>query len=651
MKIKLFFADCKTRYLALLTVLTLFFTLGIGNAWGADMELTFSLTSNPGGWPTTNSTTLTNYTYTLSGTNYTFALKNVKCNSGYLMLTSTAVLGLPKISDKKLTKVVVSNSSGCSTSTRVGISSSSSSASYITGGAYQTYSSTSSNYTYNLSGTSNNTMYYLYITNKNCQITQIKLTYSGDAPATTVTADPTSITFANNTLSNDEASGSSTVDLSVTNGNKSSGNYLWVWVESDHEDDCDFTINSSNYSYGSGNNTSINDLSVEYYAVSAGTWTGRVVAQGYNSSYEAVNCTIPLSVTITGPTCSANPTVGNAANNGALVYSTTPMTVSVTCPSIGAGSSCSIKDYGFVWNSGSNPTISTNKTQIGTDNHSTAFSGNISGTFAAGTTYYVKAYAINNGDNTTLSSGTYSFTPRSITMNSNGGSPVATILVISGTAATQPANPTKTGYTFAGWYSNEGLTTAVNWSNTIGSNKTYYAKWTAKTTTISFNQTSGTGGQTGTLTATYGSAMPSAPVTCPTRDGYDFGGYYDGSGGTGTQYYTNTGASAKNWDKENATYTLHAKWTLKSYTVTWKVNNVSYSAGGSTSVNHGSHISTLPTAPDPDDYCGDRFVGWTDAEDGAYVHGTSNLYKTASEFPNATEDQVFYAVFADYVTP
>lgn len=139
--------------------------------------LTFDLTKNPGGWPTTNSTTLTDYTYTLNGTSYTFGLKNVKCNSGYLMLTSTAVLGLPAIEGKKLTKVVAKNSSGCSTSTKVGVSSSSSSATYIKGGAIQTWSTTSTEYTYNLTETEDNTVYYLYVTNKNAQIVTLTLTY------------------------------------------------------------------------------------------------------------------------------------------------------------------------------------------------------------------------------------------------------------------------------------------------------------------------------------------------------------------------------------------------------------------------------------------------------------------------------------------
>lgn len=140
-------------------------------------KLTFDVSSNPGGWPTTNETTLTDYTYTLSDVDYTFSLMNVKCNSGYLMCTATAVLGLPAIQGKKLTKVVTSNSSQCSTSVVVGVSSSSSSFSAVTGGANQTWSTQSSSYTYSLSNTTINTQYYLYITNKNAQILSLVLTY------------------------------------------------------------------------------------------------------------------------------------------------------------------------------------------------------------------------------------------------------------------------------------------------------------------------------------------------------------------------------------------------------------------------------------------------------------------------------------------
>lgn len=98
---------------------------------------------------------------------------------------------------------------------------------------------------------------------------------------------------------------------------------------------------------------------------------------------------------------------------------------------------------------------------------------------------------------------------------------------------------------------------------------------------------------------------------------------------------------------------LSGTYTIQ-YNVTWMVDGAKWtpsSSGGTDGqalVNSGTHISTLPTAPTTGDFCGDRFMGWTDAEGGAYVHGSSGLYTTASGFPNATGDQVFYAVFADY---
>jgi hypothetical protein len=156
------------------------FIAGFTSVCADTKVLTFDLSKNPGGWPTTNSTTLTNYTYTLNEVDYTFALKNVKSNSGYLMLTSTAVLGLPAIEGYKLTKVEATNSGGCSTSTKVGISSSSSEAKYISGGAIQTWSVQGSTYTYDLTETAANTMYYMYVTNKNAQVVTLKLTYESN---------------------------------------------------------------------------------------------------------------------------------------------------------------------------------------------------------------------------------------------------------------------------------------------------------------------------------------------------------------------------------------------------------------------------------------------------------------------------------------
>ena len=112
----------KRKFTLIITALMLMIT---SFAWGqtkTTLELTFPLTSNPGEWPTANSNTLTNYVYTLDNVDYTFALRNVKCNNGYLMMTQVAALGLPAIDGYKLTTVAASNSSGCSKQTKVGIS-------------------------------------------------------------------------------------------------------------------------------------------------------------------------------------------------------------------------------------------------------------------------------------------------------------------------------------------------------------------------------------------------------------------------------------------------------------------------------------------------------------------------------------------------
>lgn len=61
-----------------------------------------------------------------------------------------------------------------------------------------------------------------------------------------------------------------------------------------------------------------------------------------------------------------------------------------------------------------------------------------------------------------------------------------------------------------------------------------------------------------TTTVTFGQQMQ--PVSIPTKTGCNFGGYYTGESGNGTQYYNNNGKATRAWDITGNT-TLHAKWT------------------------------------------------------------------------------------------
>ena len=71
---------------------------------------------------------------------------------------------------------------------------------------------------------------------------------------------------------------------------------------------------------------------------------------------------------------------------------------------------------------------------------------------------------------------------KTVTFNSNGGSAVATQTVAHGSKATKPADPTKDGYTFEGWYSNSACTTAYDFNSAVTTDLTLYAKWTAVVT-------------------------------------------------------------------------------------------------------------------------------------------------------------------------
>ena len=64
-----------------------------------------------------------------------------------------------------------------------------------------------------------------------------------------------------------------------------------------------------------------------------------------------------------------------------------------------------------------------------------------------------------------------------VSFNSNGGSAVASQTVEDGSTAAKPADPTKSGYVFAGWYSDSALTTVYNFNTVINADLTLYSKW------------------------------------------------------------------------------------------------------------------------------------------------------------------------------
>ena len=67
-----------------------------------------------------------------------------------------------------------------------------------------------------------------------------------------------------------------------------------------------------------------------------------------------------------------------------------------------------------------------------------------------------------------------------VTYEVNGGSSVAAVTVDSGSKLTAPANPTRSGYTFDGWYKEKELKNKWDFNkDTVTENITLYAKWTS----------------------------------------------------------------------------------------------------------------------------------------------------------------------------
>ncbi len=198
------------------------------------------------------------------------------------------------------------------------------------------------------------------------------------------------------------------------------------------------------------------------------------------------------------------------------------------------------------------------------------FGGYYTGTNGGGTQYYnANGGSARNWDKTSTTTLYAKWTANTYTVNfdkQNGTGGSNSVTATYASAMPSITKPTRTGYTFGGYYTetNGGGTqyynanggSARNWDKT--STTTLYAKWTANTYTITFDNQSGTGGLS-SVTATYDSAMTTLE-SLPTRQYYDFLGYFDAET-DGTKYYNADGTSAKTWDKVADT-TLYAQWQV-----------------------------------------------------------------------------------------
>jgi uncharacterized protein (TIGR02145 family)/uncharacterized repeat protein (TIGR02543 family) len=159
--------------------------------------------------------------------------------------------------------------------------------------------------------------------------------------------------------------------------------------------------------------------------------------------------------------------------------------------------------------------------------------------------------------------------------------------------------PTRTGYTFNGWYTAEIGGNKITTGTAFSTDAIIFAQWTIVAYTITFNATGGTVSPT---TAKTGEGWMLATEPTPTRTGYTFDGWYTAETGgnevtTSTVFHGNT--------------TVYARWVegdIPTYTITFNANGGTVTPTNGTTNAHGT-LSSLPT-PTRNGY---TFTGWFSA--------------------------------------
>lgn len=207
-------------------------------------------------------------------------------------------------------------------------------------------------------------------------------------------------------------------------------------------------------------------------------------------------------------------------------------------------------------------------------------------------------------------------TSYTVSYNANGGSgaPSAQTKWYGETLTLSTTKPTRTGYTFDGWYTATTGGSKYGTTYTANASATLYAHWTILTYTVSYNANGGSGAPS-SQTKTYGTDLQLSS-TIPTRSGYDFLGWATSSDG-------DVAYAAGAYYKTNSAITLYAKWKLSTYTVKFNAN------GGQGTISNKSYeidkSYTLPSASglSREDY---NFLGWSTSSTAAnptYTDGAS----------------------------
>lgn len=215
--------------------------------------------------------------------------------------------------------------------------------------------------------------------------------------------------------------------------------------------------------------------------------------------------------------------------------------------------------------------------------------------------------------------------PAFIDFVTNGGSDVATMTGVTDQAiapTTMPAT-SRAGYTFSGWFAEADFSgteiTALPGQYPIGTT-TYYAKWTANPSVISFEENGGS--SVDDLVGVTDLAITDTALPVSTKEHYTLEGWYE------TADFSSTKLSAlpDKFPVDGVTY--YAKWTPVKYTVSFDAQ------GGSAVLAQQIDYDTYATTPETPSREGFVFKGWFKESQctNAWYFGTDKITSDVTIF-------------------
>lgn len=226
---------------------------------------------------------------------------------------------------------------------------------------------------------------------------------------------------------------------------------------------------------------------------------------------------------------------------------------------------------------------------------------------------------------------------------------------------TLPENPTKTGYTFSGWYTDQACTTLFE-GDAITSDLVLYAGWTPNNYIVHFHINNGGNTQRNQFFV-YDTAQKLLPNVFEFT-GYTFKGWATSASSTSVKYTDEQEVKNLTADADGHVH-LYALWAPTSFTVAFNAN------GGEGQMTSQVITYDAATALSACTFTREGYIfkGWATSADGSVVYDDKAIVKNLSSDPNTpvnlyavweivqcnvtfiVDGKVYAVVTVDYGTP